>query len=96
MWCDVVCIYLLAIVEQALANLDGEAGGAIEAVPRGVRGWTHVRVECDVWTLGRRRRTRLRRRPARARLYTIHKQTISNNIHTNTTLSNNIHIPANK
>jgi len=38
----------LAVVENTLGYLDGEAGGSIEAVPRGVGRGTCVRLEGDV------------------------------------------------
>ena len=40
--------YSLAIVENGDANLDGEAGGPVEAVPGGVCRGTGVRLERDV------------------------------------------------
>ena len=49
--------YSLAIVENGDANLDGEAGGPVEAVP-GCVGWrAGVRLERDVRTHRRRGRT---------------------------------------
>ena len=45
--------YSLAIVEDGDANLDGEAGGPVEAVPGGVGGGAGVSLERDVWSHGR-------------------------------------------
>ena len=43
-----LCMYLLAIVQDGDANLDGEAGSAVEAVPGGVGRGAGVRLEGDV------------------------------------------------
>lgn len=56
-------MYSLAVVEYGLADLDGEAGGAVEAVPGGVGGRAGVRLECDVGPHRGRGRPRLRGRP---------------------------------
>ena len=51
--CFLACYYSLAIVEDGDANLDGEAGGPVEAVPGGVGGGAGVSLERDVWSHGR-------------------------------------------
>ena len=48
--CFLACYYSLAIVEDGDANLDGEAGGPVEAVPGGVGGGAGVGLERDVWS----------------------------------------------
>ena len=58
--------YLLAIVEDRNADFDGEAGGAVQAVPGGIGGRTGVRLEGDVRPHRRRRRTRFWRGTGRA------------------------------
>lgn len=40
--------HLLAIVKNRATNLDGEAGGAVEAVPGSVGWGAGVRLKCDV------------------------------------------------
>ena len=54
--CFLAC-YSLAIVEDGDANLDGEAGGPVEAVPGGVGGGAGVSLERDVWSHRRGWRT---------------------------------------
>lgn len=58
-----ISICTLAIVEDGLANLDGEAGGTIEAVPLGICLRACVRLECNVGPHRRLRRPWLGRRP---------------------------------
>ena len=60
--CFLAC-YSLAIVEDGDANLDGEAGGPVEAVPGGVGGGAGVSLERDVWSHRRGRWTWLRGGP---------------------------------
>lgn len=43
-----ISIRTFAIVEDGLSNLDGEAGGSIEAVPLGIRLRACVCLECNV------------------------------------------------
>ena len=56
-------MYLLAVVEDGAADLDGEAGGPVKAVPGGVCGRAGVRLEGDVGPHGGRGRPRPGRGP---------------------------------
>lgn len=47
-----------------LADLNGETGSPVQAVPGNVHGRAHVRVECDVRPPGWFHRTRFRAHPA--------------------------------
>ena len=59
-----ICLlYLLAVVEDGAADLDGEAGGAVEAVPGSVGRGAGVRLEGDVGPHGGRGRPRPGRGP---------------------------------
>ena len=55
--------YSLAVVENGPVDFDGEAGGAVEAVPGGVGRGTGVRLEGDVGPHGGRGRPWPRRGP---------------------------------
>ena len=55
--------YSLAVVENRPVDLDGEARGAVEAVPGGVGRGAGVRLEGDVGPHGGRGRPRPRRGP---------------------------------
>lgn len=52
-------MYSLAVVQNGLLNLDGEAGGAVEAVPCGVGGRAGEGLECYVGPHGGGRWARL-------------------------------------
>jgi len=60
--------YSLAIVQQRLADFDGETRGLVETIPFGVHRRTGIRVEGDVGPRRRLQGTRFRRRPTRARV----------------------------
>lgn len=58
--------YLQTVIQEGVDNFNGEARGAVQAIPLCIIRWTRVHVECDVRSIRRRRRPRFRRRARRA------------------------------
>lgn len=58
--------YLQTVIQEGVDNFNGEARGAVQAIPLCVIRWTCVHVECDVGSIRWRRRPRFRRRARRA------------------------------